>query len=111
MSRTLFRFHIDRRDFGRKIEVQMYVPLADGATDVVTMFTIERLKNGEGSFTEAPLTLTDAQAQELMDGLWQVGIRPTEGTGSAGSLAATERHLKDMQRIAMGLLRLEGDVP
>lgn len=30
--------------------------------------------------------------------------RPTEGTGSAGALAATERHLKDMQTIAFRLL-------
>ena len=43
----------------------------------------------------------------LMDELWQCGFRPSEGSGSAGSLAATERHLRDMQAIAMGLLRKE----
>lgn len=37
--------------------------------------------------------------QSLMDELWNVGIRPTEGTGSAGSLAATERHLADMRAL------------
>jgi len=36
------------------------------------------------------------QAQSLMDQLWQCGFRPTEGTGSAGAMAATERHLKDL---------------
>lgn len=41
------------------------------------------------------------EAQNLMDELWECGIRPTEGTGSAGSLAATQRHLEDMQKIAM----------
>jgi len=30
--------------------------------------------------------------------------KSAEGTGSAGSLAATERHLSDMQRIAFTLL-------
>ncbi|EKD22450.1 MAG: hypothetical protein ACD_86C00003G0013 [uncultured bacterium] len=44
------------------------------------------------------------QAQQLMDELWQCGLRPTEGTGSAGSLAATEKHLKDMQEISKSLL-------
>jgi hypothetical protein len=44
-----------------------------------------------------------------MDELWRVGLRPTEGSGSAGSLAATERHLSDMQRIAFKLL--EGAAP
>ena len=110
MRRTPFRFNIDRRNFGRQIEVQMYVPFEDGSTDVVTMFTVERLKPDEAIFAAAPLTLTDGQAQELMDGLWRVGLRPSEGAGSAGSLAATERHLKDMRHIAMGLLRLEGDL-
>lgn len=43
--------------------------------------------------------LSDLEAQALMDRLWKVGLRPTEGSGSAGSLAATERHLKDMQKL------------
>lgn len=33
-------------------------------------------------------------AQLLMDDLWRCGIRPSEGAGSAGHAAATERHLK-----------------
>ena len=44
------------------------------------------------------------EAQELMDSLWNCGLRPTEGTGSAGSLKATENHLKDMRTIAFDLL-------
>jgi hypothetical protein len=34
-----------------------------------------------------------------MDQLWQCGLRPSEGTGSAGSLAATQRHLEDMRAL------------
>lgn len=54
------------------------------------------------------LRLETQEAQRLMDELWDCGLRPSEGTGSAGSLASTERHLKDMQTIAMGLLRKDG---
>jgi len=39
------------------------------------------------------------EAQNLMDELWRAGLRPTEGSGSAGSLAATERHLADMRSL------------
>ena len=39
------------------------------------------------------------QAQLLMDDLWMAGLRPTEGTGSAGSLAATQKHLEDMRTL------------
>ena len=48
---------------------------------------------------ECGFTLPEAAAQELIDGLWQCGIRPTQGAGSAGALAATERHLADLQRL------------
>ncbi len=44
-------------------------------------------------------SLDKDEAQAFMDELWHVGFRPTEGSGSAGSLAATERHLKDLQRL------------
>ncbi len=47
------------------------------------------------------VNLRDEQAQALMDQLWTCGLRPSEGSGSAGSLAATERHLEDMRRLAM----------
>ena len=58
----------------------------------------------EGEWSEPVMVMTDGEAQELMDELWRAGLRPSEGAGSAGSLAATERHLKDMQRIAFMLL-------
>ena len=44
-------------------------------------------------------TLTPTAAQQLIDDLWDCGLRPSEGSGSAGQLAATERHLKDMQQL------------
>ena len=47
-----------------------------------------------------PFAMVDIeQAQQLMDELWQCGLRPSEGTGSAGSLRATERHLEDMRKL------------
>lgn len=45
------------------------------------------------------MSLGVKQAQILIDDLWSCGIRPTEGMGSAGSLLATQNHLKDMQGI------------
>ena len=46
-----------------------------------------------------PITLGTTEAQALMDSLWSVGLRPTEGSGSAGSFAAQGEHLKDLQRL------------
>lgn len=47
------------------------------------------------------------EAQGLMDELWNIGFRPTEGTGSAGSLAATQRHLDDFRCIVSRQLGVE----
>lgn len=44
-------------------------------------------------------SMNDDGAQRLMDELWRIGLRPAEGSGSAGSLAATERHLADMRAL------------
>lgn len=63
----------------------------------VTFFSEDNSKVG----TEAqPFMSVDRDsAQRLMDELWNVGLRPSEGSGSAGSLAATERHLADLRAI------------
>lgn len=52
-----------------------------------------------GTITSPFLAINPHEAQSLMDQLWKCGLRPTEGAGSAGALAATERHLSDLQRL------------
>ena len=47
------------------------------------------------------------ESQLLMDQLWECGLRPTEGSGSSGSLAATERHLRDMRAIVFSQMEME----
>jgi len=60
---------------------------------------VECVQVNEGMIPPTAMQLRDEQAQDLMDKLWQAGYRPTEGKGSAGALAATERHLEDMRRL------------
>jgi hypothetical protein len=62
----------------------------------------------EGQYVEPCLRLEYTEAQRLMDELWNCGLRPSEGTGSAGSLKATQTHLADMQKIAFKLLDDKG---
>jgi len=59
-----------------------------------------------GRYIEPVEILTKDQAQVLMDDLWTAGIRPTEGSGSAGSLKATQDHLEDMRKIAFNRLKI-----
>jgi hypothetical protein len=43
-------------------------------------------------------------AQQLMDVLWDAGVRPAAAKASVGQLQATENHLKDLQTINGKLL-------
>lgn len=57
----------------------------------------------EGKLIVPTFRLGVTAAQELMDNLWSCGLRPSEGTGSAGALAATERHLQDMRKLVFAV--------
>jgi hypothetical protein len=60
----------------------------------------------EGVVSSPMMEMRPCEVQQLMDELWRIGFRPTEGTGSAGSLAATERHLADMRKLAFHALKV-----
>src|SRR3990167_9530168 len=69
---------------------------------VATQITFETYD--EAVIDRPTFSMSRDHAQTLMDDLWNCGLRPTEGSGSAGSLKATENHLSDMQSIAFQLL-------
>lgn len=52
-----------------------------------------------GSYAVPFMQLTPSDAQRLIDELWNCGLRPSAGTGSAGALAATQKHLEDMRTL------------
>ncbi len=87
--------------------VEVVVFDRQGSPRAVSTARVEFSPITEGQDVEPTLKLSTSSAQRLMDELWSCGLRPTEGTGSAGSLAATERHLKDMQRVAFAFLDRE----
>ncbi len=63
----------------------------------VTNMTLEQ--RFEGEMAPTAMSLSDLEAQALMDRLWSAGLRPSEGSGSSGALAATERPLAGMQKL------------
>lgn len=65
---------------------------------------IEWVPKEEGALVEPFTSLTNSEAQELIDTLWRAGMRPTEGKGSAGQLTATVKHLEDMRVLSTKLI-------
>ena len=90
--------------FSNKIELSMVVAWSDGSLSAAKH--VERVHVDEGAVVDPFMVMPLETAQLLMDELWGCGLRPSEGTGSAGSLAATERHLKDMKTIAFHALKI-----
>lgn len=69
----------------------------DGKTSVVENLTLRTLEEGE--IPHSPIQLDPTTAQQLMDSLWDCGLRPSEGSGSAGAMLATQNHLEDMRAL------------
>lgn len=54
----------------------------------------------EGQLANPKITLRESQAQQLMDDLWNAGIRPTSAKIHEGTVEAINRHLEDMRKIS-----------
>lgn len=93
---TKFEAYAERSRFGAGVSIHLLQRIG-GNVAVAKPLVMEKIE--EGHFAEPCMTLDITSAQRLMDELWQCGLRPSEGTGSAGALAATERHLADMRRL------------
>lgn len=101
MDRSL-KIRAERIAWDDRIDVIIGIPGDDGST--VDIAKIDFVRTVMGSKVTPTMELSVQEAQCLMDELWRCGLRPTEGTGSAGALAAVEKHLSDMRQIAFDLL-------
>ena len=77
------------------------IPKSGGLGGTVRQIEFTELENKDlfASNVLPPVTLDKTAAQKLIDELWDCGLRPSEGSGSAGCLAATQRHLEDMRTL------------
>lgn len=77
------------------------VPKDGGLGGTVRMIEMKAAETDDlfKSDIRPPIMLEQTAAQKLIDTLWDCGLRPSEGSGSAGCLAATQRHLEDMRTL------------
>jgi hypothetical protein len=101
MTDTKLIVRVEQSFYRQGLDVYMH----DETDSVATNIVMERVPFGASMM---PLLNLDKSAgQVLMDDLWKAGLRPTEGAGSAGSLAATQAHLGDMRKIVAAKLGVE----
>ena len=90
-----FIFGHDRIDF-------LMAKKEEGKTKEIAENIVFREINNDEFLVESTslFSLTVENAQILMDNLWDCGLRPSEGSGSAGAMKATQNHLEDMRKLA-----------
>ena len=100
------RLYVSQRDIFRNVvEFYFYELTREPRQEHIGEVVMRPL--AEGADPSSPtFVLPMENAQCLMDDLWRIGLRPSEGAGSAGSLRATERHLEDMRRVVAKLLKV-----
>lgn len=77
-----------------------------GSHEILVASRIEFVDANVYDFTPPVAMLTAQECGDLMDSLWNAGIRPSNGEGSTGQLHATERHLEDMRSIVASKLNI-----
>ena len=90
--------------WAHSVEIAAFGKLNGGETRVATLHWETIAENEE---MKPLLRIRKDQAQVLMDDLWNAGIRPTEGAGSAGAMRAAEHHIADLRRVAFKALGIE----
>lgn len=61
----------------------------------------------EGMEVAPVMSISQADAQEIMDGLYACGLRPSQTPNTTSVVPALERHLADMRAIASRFMQVE----
>lgn len=88
--------------FERRIHLSGVAKRIDGKIHAIKGLQIEVL--AEDSAIYPFCSLSPEEAQILIDTLWDCGVRPTAGAGSAGAMLATQAHLGDMRKLVNHLM-------
>ena len=106
-----FKVHAENMFYADAIAIHIYERMPNG--DISLLSGLQFTTHHEAEYVEPQeaIQLPRETSQQLMDALWQCGLRPSEGSGSAGSLKATENHLKDIQEFSRRLLSIVERTP
>lgn len=98
------RITADRQPWNRCIELRAGVENENGTFAVAQPIVMANQEDGQ--LTEPFMRLKPEAAQELMNELWRLGIRPSQEEGSTGQAAAMQRHLDDMRTLTFHALKV-----
>jgi len=101
--RPHIRLH--KPDFRNFLDVYIMREIVGVKQECVTVLPFEEYS--DPTVASSCMTLNAESAQRLMDDLWNCGLRPSEGSGSAGAMKATQNHLADLKKILFHKLEID----
>lgn len=107
----MLRFFCRQAPWNSGIDLAVAAYNGDQLVAIAEPLVLTSAEPGRVYAADQGLHLSPEAAQELMDGLWQCGVRPTDGAGSAGAMAAAKAHIDDLRRIAFTLLSKARNAP
>ena len=81
--------------------------LEDDKKKIVTSIVMTVGERTNGEYYSPPMILSEDEVQQIMDQLWQCGVRPRNGEGSNAQINAMKNHLDDMRKIAFNGLKIK----
>lgn len=88
--------------WGRSLEIAVVLDnCCDPASALMAITADEEnfIPVSQGQELPVAFTMSLEAGQALMDALWDCGLRPSDGKGSAGAMAAVQEHLRDLRKL------------
>lgn len=101
------KFRLQKSNWSFGLQMLIVQESVSGVRSYVKEMIMETISDGGIVPPSSILEFDCTVAQTLMDDLWDCGVRPTEGKGSAGAMAATEKHLGDMRKLVQKCMKVE----
>ncbi len=68
---------------------------------------IMMIQSDPGTLMQPTLSVHPEEAQQIMNELWRIGIRPKNGAGAIAHTESLQSHLEDLRTIAFHALKIK----
>ena len=68
---------------------------------------LRQVEHEPGMMVEPGLRFSPEEAQQILNELWRIGLRPKDGNGAVAHTEAIQGHLSDMRKIVASKLKVE----
>ena len=89
------KFNVRPALYAFGLDFCMYSKIPEGQTFVAETVNMKVVE--QGSLVEPLFNLDSDEAQALMDAMWNVGVRPSNGEGNVGMIGAMKEHLASLK--------------